>query len=229
MQIRDLLREQIEAGVFAPGTPIPSESELSAMHEVSRLTVRSAIEELEREGLVSSIQGKGVFVLGKRIERDLNFISGFTRRLREDGSRIKTGIVARYTRPAGILYADIFDVPAESEMHVIRRVVQTEQEPVALEQIYVPLSTLPNIPELNVVDFSMYDLYRFYGIEVTHATQRLEIVTLDQNEARLLNIHTKEAVFRFESTTCAGERVLDYTVTYVRNDLCHYYVDFHHN
>ncbi|WP_329086881.1 GntR family transcriptional regulator [Streptosporangium sp. NBC_01469] len=56
------LREQIRAGTLAAGTTLPSERALRQRHGASRNTVRQALAELEREGLITTEHGKGRFV-----------------------------------------------------------------------------------------------------------------------------------------------------------------------
>ena len=77
LQLREVVRGKIESGEYPPGMAIPSENELSDMYGVNRLTVRNAIDALVKEGLLKRIQGKGAFVVGDRIERDLDWLSGF--------------------------------------------------------------------------------------------------------------------------------------------------------
>lgn len=69
-QIARDLRAQIFTGVFAPGTKIPSTSELKSTYGVSLMTVRAGVETLRREGLVYGRQGAGVFV-AERPERSV--------------------------------------------------------------------------------------------------------------------------------------------------------------
>lgn len=59
-----LLRERIVSGAVAPGGRLPSEPDLAAIHGVSRVTVRRALDGLERDGLVRRQPGAGTFVLG---------------------------------------------------------------------------------------------------------------------------------------------------------------------
>ena len=61
-QVRDALRRSLDAGEYAPGQRLPSETQLAAGLQVHRLTVRRAVEELAREGLLQSRQGSGTFV-----------------------------------------------------------------------------------------------------------------------------------------------------------------------
>ncbi|TDQ01228.1 GntR family transcriptional regulator [Labedaea rhizosphaerae] len=61
-RIADVLRLEIEAGKYAPGTALPSTRDLEKRFGVSRMTVRSAVHTLHQEGLVRPQHGKGVFV-----------------------------------------------------------------------------------------------------------------------------------------------------------------------
>ena len=72
MQLREIVRYKIETGEFAPCTALPSENELADEYAVTRQTVRNVIDTLVNEGLLRRVAGKGVFVLGTRIERDLD-------------------------------------------------------------------------------------------------------------------------------------------------------------
>lgn len=66
IQLREILRARIEEGEYLPGAAIPSESELVEEFGIHRLTVRNAINSLTLEGQLKPVQGKGVFVVGKK-------------------------------------------------------------------------------------------------------------------------------------------------------------------
>lgn len=227
VQLRDILRDQIENGVYLPGTAIPSEKELSEKYGVNRQTVRTAIEQLMKEGVVKPFQGKGVYVMGERMNRDLDTLTGFSRTILEKNSEPRIHVLNKKLRTAGLKFSKIFDMDEEDEMNYIKRVCFVDEEPMSIEEIFVPKAILPNLNELNISDFSMYDLYDFYNINVTNAHQTLDIVTLDQNESRLLNIDTSQAVYLFTSITYADEKTpIEYAKTYVRADLCQFTVKF---
>ena len=61
-QIAAILRGEIERGTYAPGRPIPSETQLVQRFEVARLTARKAVRVLADEGLVEVVPGRGVYV-----------------------------------------------------------------------------------------------------------------------------------------------------------------------
>ncbi len=62
LQIAGILRGEIERGVYAPGRPVPSETQLMQRYEVARLTARKAVRVLADEGLVEVVPGRGAYV-----------------------------------------------------------------------------------------------------------------------------------------------------------------------
>ena len=62
LQIAAILRGEIERGVYAPGRPVPSETQLMQRFEVARLTARKAVRVLASEGLVEVVPGRGAYV-----------------------------------------------------------------------------------------------------------------------------------------------------------------------
>jgi len=61
-QLAAIIRERIESGDLKPGYPVPSESQLTGEHGVSRDTVRKAMDILRGEGRIVTVQGKGSYV-----------------------------------------------------------------------------------------------------------------------------------------------------------------------
>ena len=78
------LKNDITAGVYPPGERIPGEQALCAAYNVSRVTVRNALEEIVREGLLVRRQGKGTFVAQEKIKRDPGADHQLFGRLRAD-------------------------------------------------------------------------------------------------------------------------------------------------
>src|SRR6266481_9476570 len=76
-QIKDALRARILDGTYKPHQQMPSESETMAMFKVSRITVRQALGDLQKEGLIFKIHGKGSFVSKPKAFQDLARLQGF--------------------------------------------------------------------------------------------------------------------------------------------------------
>src|SRR5687768_4196717 len=80
-QLRDALRARILDGRLEPGAKLPSESELTAAHGVSRITVRQALGALQAEGLIVKLHGKGAFVSHPKAAQSLNRLQGLNEAL----------------------------------------------------------------------------------------------------------------------------------------------------
>ncbi|KWV34317.1 MULTISPECIES: GntR family transcriptional regulator [Micromonospora] len=65
-QLADRLRQAIRSGRFAPGQRVPTELSLTQEFQLSRLTVRRALQQLRSEGLIVVVQSRGTFVRGEQ-------------------------------------------------------------------------------------------------------------------------------------------------------------------
>lgn len=86
--LRDDLRHQILTGRLAVGDRLPSESEFCAEHGVSRTTVRQALGDLHKAGLITRLQGKGAFVAPRRASQELRRLEGLSESLAEHGRTV---------------------------------------------------------------------------------------------------------------------------------------------
>lgn len=86
-QLKLLLNERIENGVWKPGDLLPTELNLQETHGLSRTTVRQAIRELEIEGLVTRYRGRGTFVSEEKVVHSPEPHKGLSDFLREQGKR----------------------------------------------------------------------------------------------------------------------------------------------
>jgi GntR family transcriptional regulator len=86
-QIEDWLAGQIATGALAPGDRLPTEQDLAEWFGVSRMTLRHALAELARRGLVTKSVGRrgGTFVAAPKLEQDLTTLAGFSEQLRRHG------------------------------------------------------------------------------------------------------------------------------------------------
>ena len=143
-QLRSQLRDRIERGVYRPGDLFPSEAELMAEHSVSRITVRRAIAELQREGLVTTRQGAGTYVSDPSragAQCLLSFTSVVLREGRQPGARLLSMAVEQ--GPAHI--AAQLGLSTDTDVVHIKRLRTVDGEPVFLSDAYIPASVLPGV------------------------------------------------------------------------------------
>ena len=138
IQLREVIRNKIEDGEYPAGTAIPSESQLAETYGLNPLSVRSALSALKYEGLLRSVQGKGVFVNGPKAERDLDTLGGYRQTMDERSIEAHTRVLIKALRKAGPYYARLLDLKEEDDVWFTRRIDYMNGEPVALEEIYIP-------------------------------------------------------------------------------------------
>ncbi|WP_040345600.1 GntR family transcriptional regulator [Neobacillus bataviensis] len=228
LQLREVIRNKIDEGEYLPGTAIPSENDFAEIYGINRLTVRNAIDALVNEGMLKSVQGKGVFVSGKKVDHDLETIGGFTQSMQEKFTSVSTKEIVKSLRSAGEKYARIFDIDPMDKIYYIKRICYADKIPISIEEIFIPQYVVPKLEGIDLSVFSLGEVYNFYGIQINHAVQSLDLTKLEQKDKRFLGIDTDLAVMLLESTNYdVKERVIEYNRTYARSDKCNFNVNFH--
>lgn len=227
-QLREIIRNKIEDGEYAPGTAIPSENQLAETYGLTRLAVRSALAALEYEGLLKSVQGKGVFVLGSnRHENNLERLGGYRTKEREDDSHFSTRTLIKAIRKAGPFYAQLLKIQPEEDVWFIRSVELLDQEPMSLEEIYIPFKILPNLEDFDLNLFSLVEAFKWEGINPHVGEQILRINHLDAAQAKLLGITKEQAIIEQTALTWDSDgRVISFKRNYVRNDKATFFVEY---
>lgn len=220
LQLREIVRSKIEEGEYPPGTAIPSENDLADTYGINRITVRNAVNALVNEGMLRRVQGKGVFVVGRKVEHRINVFDGFVSSLTA-GGHTSVRQLSKGVRPAGDKYANIFHISPEDEIYAIKQLVESDGENVSYDEMYVPASVVPQLCDIDSSVFSINDIFGFYNINVDLVRQSLEIVECGQKIRRLLGVADEIAVFLLEFVYYdESGRAVHAGRSYVRSDKC---------
>ncbi len=226
-QVREIIRARIEDGEYLPGMSIPSESDLVEEFGIHRLTVRNAIDSLVKEGMLKPIQGKGVYVLGKKIKHNLESLAGFRQKIREQGLKPSVKNLVKTVRTAGLKYATLLEIEPDDEIFYIRRLYFVDDEPYSIEDVYIPKEILPEIEFTDLDVFSLFDIMEFNGISYQYAQQTVETTRLDTKDARWLKINSETPVLVFNCISRdQNGRVIEFNQSYTRSDKASYQVSF---
>jgi GntR family transcriptional regulator len=199
-QLRSELRDRIERGVYRPGDLFPSEAELMAEHAMSRITVRRAIAELQREGLVTTRQGAGTYVSDPSragAQCLLSFTSVVLREGREPGARLLSMEVE--LGPADI--ADQLRLTTSAELIHIKRVRTVDGEPVFLSDAYIPATVLPDVSRDDLatsgLDQSLYRLIeRHHPVPLEDGEEVATAVIANEEVRRIFELPQHSPVIR---------------------------------
>lgn len=202
-QLSDLLRGQVMSGEFTPGQRLPSEAQLGEQFGISRITIRQALGDLEREGLVTRVPGKGTFVAErpKQIE-GLPRLSSFS----EDAAA--AGRIAGYRlldigiRQITSAVQQALDL-STSQSFVIERVLLADDAPVGVHRSHVPLWVVDRaVPGGFSADTlasgSLYRLLESTGVELYRAIETFTPGQLSAEHAALLDLEEDALVQMIE-------------------------------
>ncbi|UFN46220.1 GntR family transcriptional regulator [Nocardioides okcheonensis] len=215
-QLSDVLAE-LALRDLGPGVAIPSERELMTSYDVSRATVRKAIDSLVAGGLLQRIQGKGTFVARPRVESRLHLAS-FSQDMRRRGLTPSTRLlrVDEERPPADV--ARTLRLGASGTAWRIDRIRLADDQPMAIEQGWYPCSLLPDL-DTEDLSGSLYTVFaERYDLVVDAAEQTLWGESAEGTTARRLEapVHTPLLVFRRLSS--ADGRPIEHVVSRYRGD-----------
>lgn len=226
-QVGEFIRTEIEERNFCPGMKLPSDTEMAESFGVQKQTVQTAIDALEKEGLLKRISNKEIYVLGKKIERNMEHLEGFTQTMQDRNIVPSRKILSRYLREAGNKYGSMFGIDPKDPIFYIKRVCCANEEPVSLEEIYIPHYLIPKIEGMDLSVFSVYEIYGMYGIKLMSAEQTLDLVRPNMRDSKVLGIEPGTACMLFQSVTHDTKgRVVEFNHNYVRGDKCIFSVHF---
>lgn len=225
-QLRETLRGHILDGSYRPHDRLPSESELISAFGVSRVTVRQALNDLVKEGLIFKIAGKGSYVSKSRPLQNLSRLQGFGEAMSLMGYETVNQLLGLATTQASAEVASRLQVKEGDSVIEIRRLRHLDHEPVSLEQTYVR----PALGErLAREDLAGRDIYRIlendYGIALGHAELCMDALAADEELAHLLRVAPASPVLHIERLSCAKDGTpLEFSYVYYRGDSFRYRV-----
>lgn len=187
-QLKQQLQRQIEEKQYPYGQCLPTERELCDMLDASRMTLRKAISELEDEGYLYRVQGKGTFVsYQEKLEQPLAKLTSFSDDMRLRGMKPGSRILLMEVIPAGERIAKKLNITADEQVIMFRRLRLADDEPMAIETSYFSYDRCHSIMEGVTNGMSLYTAMRDeLGIVLRRAEQSIETGLLQLWEASML-------------------------------------------
>jgi GntR family transcriptional regulator len=215
-QLSDVLAD-LATRELGPDAAIPSERELMAAYDVSRATVRKAIESLIADGLLHRIHGKGTFVATPRLESRLHLAS-FSQDMRRRGLTPSTRLLRIELDEPPADVAEALGLGTDRAAWRLDRVRLADGQPIALENGWYPRTLLPDL-DRHDLSGSLYELFAgVYGHTIDSAEQTLWGETADASTARHLDAPVNTPLLVFRRVSCAADRPLEYVVSRYRGD-----------
>lgn len=221
-QIRDAIRSAIQAGELAPGAPIPTEAELQHTFNVSRQTVRQAVETLVTEGYLVRSRGRGTFVLHRRIEEPLPKLVSFTQEMRSRGAEPSTRSASAAWVTPGPQAREALRVDDNEQVLKVERVRCADGTPLVVLKSYLPRWV--GLTGHEDLTGSLYELFQHrLGLKFGKAFQYIEAEQASSSLARSLEVPPRSPVLVLRRTLYAEDgRPIEYVEGLYRADRYRY-------
>lgn len=224
-QLVGTFRERIESGQWPVGSRLPSERELCSLFDVSRITVRHAIEIAEQEGLLQRVHGVGTFVAHPRVEQPLDKLNSFEQTLAQRGMVAATTIHAATVLVSDLALSSILRLEAAEPVTNLQLIGRGNDEAIVFYDSYFPQDVgaemVATAKRANESDtpFSTLDLYRGpVRTKPNRLEQAFEAVGADRNLAELLAVAEGFPVLRVTSVLLCDDRPIEYRTACYRGD-----------
>lgn len=226
LQLMEELIKKIGAGDFHEQEKLPSERELCDIYDVSRITIRQALQELEREGYIYKLHGKGTFVAPKSYNQNLVKLYSFTEEMKAMGKHPTTNVLSFQKMAVDERLAEKMNLTAQDEVFQIIRLRLADDEPLMYETSYVPKKVFSDLTEADLAERPMYDIfYDDYHIGVTKALERFTATSVRESEAKHLLMVTDQPAMLIRRFAYHKDTLIEYTISVARGDKFDYTVE----
>ncbi|BEU86657.1 GntR family transcriptional regulator [Selenomonas sp. TAMA-11512] len=218
-QLKDILLEDIESGKLEPSERIPSENELSDTYGVSRMTARSVLVDLTREGRLYRVPGKGTFVAEKIVASSTAYVD-IRDQLEQKGYEVRTKMVSCGIEQCGETVAKHLGIRPLDNVFKIRRIRWAKDFPISIHTSYIaPKYSQSLTPELLEQEQLCVLLNRCCGLQRKRVVETLESVGASEEESSLLEVPKGHPLLLLKDVIYGGDdKPYEYTKVIFRGD-----------
>lgn len=174
-----------QCATLAPGSPLPSETQLAKKFGVSRMTARHALESLRSSGLIERRQGAGSFVARPALHRQESVLHSFSEEIRRRGETPSSIVLDKGLR-TDPRQALMMRLNPHEPLVRIDRVRCSDGTPMAHEVTYLP-NRLSGVLDEDLADGSLHEALKSMGVNLSRATGYITSRLATDQECRILH------------------------------------------
>src|ERR1700746_170170 len=195
-RVEDVLASEIADRTLPPGSRLPPEQSLTERFAVSRTTIRQAIQNLIRRGLIEIRRGKGTFVTLPKISQELTELTGFVEDMKVLGRHASARLIDQQIVPADESVARGLGLAVGTLVVRIQRVRLADKMPLSFDETYLPREIGEKIVEHDLEAEPIFTLLEEkYSTPLVEADYRLAAVSANTAVARALEISVGRHIF----------------------------------
>ncbi len=231
LQLKETIINLIDEKELKVNDAIPSEPALMEKYNLSRTTVRKAIDELVNEGYLFRVHGKGTFVAGRKVEQGLVNLTSCTEDMQRLGMTSKYVLLNEEVIPATPTLRSNLNMLEDGKVFFLERVMYGNGSPVNMTKSYTPYQYVEGIEEYNFEKESLYRIFEeVYHIQILDSVRSFEAVLSDEETSKKLGVSEGMPLIMFEGQVKGklpnGSTILlEYFKTYYRTDQVKFYIN----
>jgi GntR family transcriptional regulator len=212
------IRNRIQKQEWEAGQSIPPETTLAKEYGVSRVTMRQALAELAKDGLLERRQGSGTFINPEPIPlvHDLSLPQILAGRLRERGLVTSSTIIEAQTFPDPLPQVqENLQITEITPVAYLKRILLIGNKLAALNRSWFDGTLCPGITEQELIDHSLSKtLHERYGLVPAYANNWLEVIRCTKETAELLDSVLDMPMILLRSVSYLSDGTpLEYSIT----------------
>lgn len=201
IQIHNKVRQLIEEGKWQVGERIPSERDLAKTFNVSRMTLRQAIQTLVDEGILERKVGSGTFVSSRKVQERMTGIESFTETMQSQGRKPTSNTVSYHVKPASISETEQLQLEDETLVLRMERVRYADGVPICFEVATIPYHLIESLGKKEITSSLYKTLEEKKDIHVGKAEQTISAMLASERIAEFLDIKRGEAILQLKQIT----------------------------
>lgn len=225
--IKAELLDRIKSNKYKKGEQIPPELELCKDFNVSRTTVRTALNQLTLEGYLVRKQGKGTYVADQKVRQTLSHtVHRYSDQIAVQGKKAEIVLVGLATVPANDMLAQSLKLNVNDPVQRIERVRKANGDITQYEIAYIPWNIAPGITQEHAETSIYAALEEQFAVYIAKTTEHIEITLADENISTYLEC--KEGLPCFYIETIAQNKQgqpVEFSKSYFRGDKTNFMIE----
>ncbi|MGF1771280.1 GntR family transcriptional regulator [Vibrio maritimus] len=211
------LKSRIDSEEFAIGDTLPTERDLIDAYSVSRITVRKAIEELVKLGLVEKRQGAGSTVIGKTMTGSMSNLRSTSEYMSDAGTKLEYKVVEFTLMDPDEEVAAALKIGSDEKVYFIRRFKLINGVPSIYEDSFMPVAMFPQMNIMSLQGSKYQYLEKELGLHIDGALQDFEAVMPDEHLCEVFELSPEVPIIRLLSTGKLSDgSIFEYTKLYFK-------------
>lgn len=218
VRLKRSIEDAVRRGVIGPGDALPSERDIAVKADISRVTVRKAMQDLVRGGVLVQRHGSGTFVAPKveRVEQSLSRLTSFTEDMARRGMTVTSQWLDRGVYPPSPDEVMVLGLSSKEMVARVARLRIAGGTPLAIERAALSADILPDPA---AIGSSLYAALEKKGSRPVRAVQRISAANLGADDARLLDVPEGAAGLVIERVSyLPSGKVVEFTRSVYRGD-----------